>query len=46
MNHEGEKNITKNMFIDLYQRARDDAFSASNIQGAWKGTGLVPFDPS
>jgi hypothetical protein len=46
MNQEGEESVAKRMFMDLYQKARDDAFSPSNIQGAWRGAGLVPLDPS
>ncbi len=33
------------MFMDLYQKARADAFTASNIDGAWRGAGLIPLDP-
>ncbi len=33
------------MFMDLYQKARNAAFTPANIEGAWRGAGLVPLNP-
>jgi regulator of replication initiation timing len=33
------------MFVDLYQKARNTAFTPANIEGAWRGAGLVPLNP-
>jgi hypothetical protein len=41
----GVKTITKRLFMDLYRKARDEAFSLCNIKKAWKGAGLFPLDP-
>jgi hypothetical protein len=44
MNQEGEKNITKRMFMDLYQKVCLDSFTPANIESAWRGAGLLPLD--
>jgi hypothetical protein len=37
--------IDKCDFLDIYQQARKEAITVENIRGAWKKTGLHPFDP-
>jgi hypothetical protein len=37
--------INKTIFIDLIQKARWLTLTQSTILGAWRGAGLVPFDP-
>jgi hypothetical protein len=41
----GIKTISKRLFMYLYKKARDDAFSSRNITQAWKGAGLFSLDP-
>jgi hypothetical protein len=41
----GVKTVSKRLFMDLYKKARNEAFSQRNIQQAWKGAGLFPLDP-
>jgi len=36
--------INKKAFLAMIQVARSCAFSAENIEGAWRGTGLIPFN--
>ena len=38
--------IDKQEFLQIYPLARASAFTASNIQGAFRGTGLIPLDPA
>lgn len=38
--------ITKKEFLEIYQAARSEAISSSNIASAWRATGLIPYDPS
>ncbi|USP80370.1 hypothetical protein yc1106_07644 [Curvularia clavata] len=37
--------ITKQEFLPCFRRAFDASFIASNVQGGFRGAGLVPFDP-
>ena len=37
--------ITKQEFLPCFKRAFDSTITASNIQGGFRGAGLVPFDP-
>jgi hypothetical protein len=37
--------ITKQEFLPCFKRAFDAAITPSNIQGGFRGAGLVPFDP-
>ena len=38
--------ITKQEFLEIYQAARSQAISLTNIASAWRATGLIPHDPS
>ena len=38
--------ITRNFWVDIYIQIRARAFTKSNIQAAWKGSGLVPYNRS
>ena len=38
--------ITKQEFLEIYQAARSQAISLTNIASAWRATGLIPYDPS
>ena len=42
--HSGINHIDKEEFLQIYPIAQADAFTTSNIYGAFRGTGLVPFD--
>lgn len=42
----GAVSVTKVQFLTLLYEARTEAFTKSNITGAWKGTGLIPFKPA
>jgi hypothetical protein len=42
----GINSIEKDDFIDIFPKARGDAFKASIIHSAFAASGLVPFDPS
>ena len=42
----GTANISKVQFLNFYLTARRDAITSTNIESAWKGAGLVPFDPT
>jgi hypothetical protein len=37
--------ITKVEFLPAFKKAFDQAFTLSNIQGAFRGSGIFPFDP-
>jgi hypothetical protein len=37
--------ITKVEFLPAFKQAFDQAFTLSNIQGAFRGSGIFPFDP-
>jgi hypothetical protein len=37
--------ITKVEFLPCFKAAFNAAFTPSNIQGGFRGAGLVPFDP-
>jgi DDE superfamily endonuclease len=37
--------ITKEEFLPAFRAAYDKAITADNIRGAFRGTGLVPFNP-
>ena len=37
--------VTKQEFLSCFKRAFDVSFTASNVQGGFRGAGLVPFDP-
>jgi hypothetical protein len=37
--------VTKQEFLLCFKRAFDASFTASNVQGGFRGAGLVPFDP-
>ncbi|KAI9746799.1 MAG: hypothetical protein M4579_007590 [Chaenotheca gracillima] len=41
----GVNSIGKYEFIQLYGRARERAFTSHNIKAAFRGAGLVPFNP-
>lgn len=42
----GINHIDKQEFLSLYQQARLEALSKSNIQGGFSGTGLFPYNPN
>ena len=37
--------ITKVEFLPAFKKAFDQAFTLSNIQGAFRGSSIFPFDP-
>ena len=37
--------ITKQEFLSCFKQAFNASFTASNVQGGFRGAGLVPFDP-
>jgi hypothetical protein len=37
--------ITKNSFFPLYKKAREQAYTTSNIENAFRATGIVPLNP-
>jgi hypothetical protein len=37
--------ITKVEFLPAFKQAFDQAFTLSNIQGAFRGPGIFPYDP-
>ena len=37
--------IQKQEWVDLYNRAREKALVMKNIKSAWKGAGLIPWNP-
>jgi len=39
-------NVTKCQFLELLYEARLEAYTAANIAGAWRGAGLIPFNPT
>lgn len=41
----GRVSITKEEFFTIFHQARKQALTSSNIQSAFRTTGLVPFDP-
>ena len=41
----GAVNVSKVEFLNLIQVARKQAMSTTNILSAWRGTGLVPYNP-
>ena len=42
----GATSVNKPLFIHLYHLARVKTFTRSNIESAWAGSGLYPFNPS
>ena len=38
--------ILKQEFLEIYQAARSQAISLTNIASAWRVIGLIPYDPS
>ena len=42
---QGINHITKIEFLPCFKAAFDSAITNSNIQGSFRGAGLVPFDP-
>jgi DDE superfamily endonuclease len=38
--------ITKQEFLEIYQAARSEAISSTNMASTWRATGLIPYDPS
>ena len=42
----GAVNVTKSQFLEILYTARLEAFTPENIAGAWRGAGLIPYDPS
>jgi hypothetical protein len=40
----GYPSISREDFIPLLKRAKAQTYTLQNIQGAWRGTGLVPYD--
>ena len=38
--------ITRDYWVDIYIRIRARAFTKSNIQAAWKGSSLIPYNRS
>jgi hypothetical protein len=42
----GAVNVTKSQFLEILYAARLEAFTPDNIAGAWRGTGLIPYDPT
>ena len=38
--------IQRTEWMEMFQRARAQAITASNIQAGWRGAGLVPSDPT
>ena len=40
------KGVTKDTFLDVYARARNRAFTTTNILAAFHATGLSPFNPN
>jgi hypothetical protein len=38
--------VSKQHFTYLYSLAREKAFTKRNILGAWRGSGLFPFNPN
>jgi hypothetical protein len=41
----GVNTVGKQHFTYLYSPAREKAFTKRNILGAWRGSGLFPFNP-
>ena len=41
----GINHIDKNDFLEVYQAVRPQAFTASNINAAFSGAGLIPYNP-
>jgi hypothetical protein len=41
----GAVNVTKSQFLEILYAARLQAFTPDNIAGAWRGAGLIPYDP-
>ena len=37
--------VKKNLFIDVYNKARNEGMSEYNIRAGWKATGIYPWDP-
>lgn len=42
----GAVNVTKGQFLEILYGARLEAFTPANIAGAWRGAGLIPYDPA
>lgn len=38
--------FTKERFIETLNKIHNQVFSSKNIKEAWRGAGLIPFDPS
>ena len=41
----GAEDFNKLDFLDLFARIYTETFRSSTIQGAWRATGLVPYEP-
>jgi DDE superfamily endonuclease len=39
-------NVTISHFLEILYEARLEAFTPVNIAGAWRGAGLIPYDPT
>jgi hypothetical protein len=42
----GAVNVTISQFLEILYEARLEAFTPANIAGAWRGVGLIPYDPT
>jgi hypothetical protein len=42
----GIARLEKVEWVEYYMKARPEAFTAKNINSAWRGSGLFPFNPS
>ena len=40
------RKVVKMKFLELYDSARSEAYTQSNLAGGWGGSGIEPFDPS
>ena len=45
MSRHASANITKNEFLDAFQKAYSKAMTPDNIKGSFRGAGLIPFNP-
>ena len=41
----GQTHITKEDFFPAFQVAFQESMTISNVQGGFRGTGIIPFDP-
>lgn len=46
LQREGITGIDKTLFLEVFQVARAAAFTERNIRGAFRGAGLLPFNPA